>query len=67
MTELQGHHANSGGREKEEKREGRGKNHDRRFNAVSRASQVHSSVNSRDTIPIRPATNQVLYPQNTEC
>jgi hypothetical protein len=36
-----------------------------RFNALSRASQVHSSVNSRDTVPIRPATNQVLCPQNT--
>jgi len=25
MTEFQGHHANSGGREKEEEREGRGR------------------------------------------
>jgi hypothetical protein len=62
MTEFQGHHANSGGREKEEERgEGR-ESHDRRFNALSRASQAHSSVNSRDTIPIRPTTNQVASP-----
>ena len=24
-------------------------------------------ANSRDTIPIRPTTNQVLCPQNTKC
>jgi len=42
-----------------------GENCGRRFNALSRASQVHFSGNSRGTLPIRPATNQVLFPQNT--
>jgi len=35
----------------------------RRFNDFSRASQVLFSVNSREAIPIKPATNQVLCPR----
>jgi len=54
MTEIRGHHANSGGRGREEA------GHDRRFNALSRASQAHSSVNSRDTIP-HPVKGQTCY------
>jgi hypothetical protein len=49
-----------GGKRKKKERSTR----DRGFNALSRASQVHSSVNSRDIVPIRPTTNQVLCPQN---
>jgi len=47
--------------------EGRRRERDqgRGFNALSWASQVHFSGNSRDTAPIRPTTNQVLCPQNT--
>jgi hypothetical protein len=43
------------GKRREEK--GREENLDRRFNALSWASQVHSSGNSRDILPIKPATN----------
>jgi len=61
-VEFQGHRANSSGgkrkrgeREEREEREER-KSHDRRLNAPSRTSQVHSNGNSRDTIPIRLTT-----------
>jgi len=35
------------------------------FNALFQASQLHSSGNYSDTVPIRPTTNQVLCPENT--
>jgi len=43
---------------------GRGENLSRMFNALSRTSQVHSSGNSRYTMPIRPVANQVFTTSN---
>ena len=42
-----------GGEEEEDRR---GESHNRRFSAPSRASQAHSSVNSRDAIKLTTAT-----------
>jgi hypothetical protein len=41
----------------ERRERGRGESLNRRFNAISRASQVHSSGNYGDTVPI----NQAYY------
>jgi hypothetical protein len=41
-----------GGRGKREKKRERNRDLNRRFNAVSQASQVHSSGNYNDTVPI---------------
>ena len=57
------------GKRKRRRKGGRGRgggdNHSRRFNAFSRASQAHSSVNSRDTMPVRRTTNQLSCPRVT--
>jgi hypothetical protein len=44
------------GRGREGRREKGREDHDRRLNAPSRASQVHSRENSRDTIKLTTAT-----------
>ena len=48
-----------GGKRKRRERGGE-ESHDRRFNALSRGSQAHSSVNSRDTI-LHKVKDQACY------